>query len=88
MTLTSEYAMRVLLDRLNWPIRFVRWQSSKEFAALFSSSKRLLATRVFLDWLESRQFETEILAGMAVLMCTAPADLPSPEDVKQKIKKS
>jgi hypothetical protein len=86
MTLKPEHAMRVLIDRLNWPIRLVRWQTAKEFAALLSSPKRALATGVFLDWLQSRQFETEVVAGMAVLMCTSPADLPAPDDVKRNVK--
>jgi len=86
VTLNSEHAMQVLISRLNWPVRLVRWQAAKEFAALFSSPKRALATRVFLDWMQSRQFETEVVAGMAVLMCTAPADLPSPVEVKQSAK--
>jgi hypothetical protein len=87
MTLNSEHAMRVILDRLNWPLRLVRWQAAKEFSKLFSSPKRALATQVFLDWLQSRQFETEILAGMAVLMCAKPADLPAADSVKDNIKK-
>ncbi|WP_029585837.1 hypothetical protein [Bradyrhizobium sp. URHD0069] len=88
MTLKPEHVMRVLIDRLNWPIRLVRWQAAKEFAALLSSPKRALATRVFLDWLQSRQFETEVVAGMAVLMCTTPADLPAAEDVKRSVNNS
>jgi hypothetical protein len=86
VTLNPEHAMRVLINRLNWPVRLVRWQAAKEFAGLLSSPKRALATRVFLDWMQSRQFETEVVAGMAVLMCTTPADLPSPEEVKQSAK--
>ena len=79
--------MRVLIDRLNWPIRIVRWQAAKEFAALFSSPKRPLASRVFIDWMQSRQFETEVVAGMAILICTTPADLPVPEDVRRSAKR-
>jgi len=86
MTLKPEHAMRILIDRLNWPIRLVRWQAAKEFAGLLSSPQRALAIRVFLDWLKSRQFETDDVAGMAVLMCTNPTDLPSPEDVKRSVK--
>jgi hypothetical protein len=82
-----EQVMRVLIDRLNWPIRLVRWQAAKEFAALLSSPERALATRVLIDWLQSRQLEAEVLAGIAVLMCTTPGDLPSSEAVKRSIKK-
>jgi hypothetical protein len=88
MTLTSEYAMCVLINRLNWPIRLVRWQTAREFASLFSSPKRALAIRVFLDWLQSRQFEMEVVAGMAVLMCATSADLPPPDEVRRSVKKS
>lgn len=88
MTLEPEHAMRVLMDRLNWPVRFARWQAAKEFAALLSSASRMLAKGVFLEWLRSRQFETEVVAAMAILMCTAPGGLPSADEVRRSIKKS
>jgi hypothetical protein len=88
MTLKPQFAMRVLLERLNWPVRFVRWQSAVQFAKLFSSSRRNEAIKTYLDWLKSRQFETEILSGLAILQCTEPCDRPSAADVKKHIKKS
>lgn len=88
MMLKSEQVMRVLLERLNWPVRFVRWQAAREFAALLSSSEWAVATRVFLEWLLSRQFEMEVVNGMAMLMCAPPGALPPADDVRSSVQKS
>ena len=79
--------MQILIERLNWPVGFVRWQSAKAFASLFSSPQRDLANKVFLDWLQSRQFEMEVVAGMSVLLFVAPSDIPSADDVRRNISK-
>ncbi len=86
MSLDSRAVMRVLIERLNWPVRFVRWQAAIEFASLFSSPEKHVATGVFLDWLETRQFEMEVAAGLTVLMCAKAVDRPAAESVKRSIK--
>lgn len=75
---SNESSLRMLIERLNWPVRMVRWRAAREYGALLSSkdySKRAL--KVYLDWLSSRQFESEIGSALAVLLCTAKNELPS-----------
>ena len=78
MTMEPEQVMRVLLDRLNWPVRLARWQTANEFAKLFASRQRAIATRAYLDWLKSRKFEMEVVSGLSVLLCTAPTPCRRP----------
>ena len=85
--MNSEQTMRVLLDRLNWPLRLARWQVACEFAKLFESSQREIATRVYLDWLKSRKFEMEIASALAILLCTETNSLPPANKVKRSIRK-
>jgi len=85
--LSSEHAIRTLVERLNWPVRFARWQAATELAGLLSSSQRELTIEILLEWLRSREFETEVVAGLTVLLCAKPNDLPSPDEVRLNIKK-
>lgn len=87
MTLPPEHVMRILLDRLNWPIRFARWQAARQFASLLSSTGRETAVQVLLDWLQSRRFETEVVGGLTVLMCADFGFLPPAKDVRAAIRK-
>jgi hypothetical protein len=87
MTLSAELTMRVLLDRLNWPVRFVRWRVAREYAALLSSGQRALARKVYLGWLKSRRMENEIVSGLSVLLVVGKEYLPTPGDVKASIRK-
>jgi len=87
MTLKPAHVMSVLLERLNWPVRLVRWQAAKEAGALLSSEHRGLATSAYLEWLRTRKFEMEVVSGLAVLLCTTEKGLPSPEDVKASIRR-
>jgi hypothetical protein len=88
MTLKPEHVMRVLLERLNWPVRFVRWRAAKEYADLLSSPQRKVATRVYLDWLKNRKLESEVVSGLSILLGMEPGSLPRAEEVKANIHKS
>ena len=88
MTLSSENTMRVLLDRLSWPVRFVRWRAANEYAGLLSSAQRRIATKVYLDWLNSRKLEMEIVSGLTILLVAESSSLPPADDVKSSILKS
>jgi hypothetical protein len=85
--MTDEQVMRVLLDRLNWPVRLARWQTAREFAKLLESRQHLIAVKVYLEWLRSRKFEMEIVSGLAVLLCTETKSLPPGDEVKRSIRK-
>ena len=75
---TDESTVRMLIERLNWPARLARWRTAREFGVLLSSKDySKLATDVYLDWLSTRQFESEIASGLAILFCIPENDLPS-----------
>ncbi|MYB27410.1 MAG: hypothetical protein F4X32_07940 [Candidatus Dadabacteria bacterium] len=75
---TTESTVRMLIERLNWPVRLARWRTAREFGLLLSSTDySKLATEVYLDWLSKRQFESEIASALAVLFCTPENSLPS-----------
>lgn len=77
-----DSTLRILLERLNWPVRMVRMVTAREYAKLLSSSVHgKAATKAFLHWLSLRRFESEIATGLAVLLCTSDKDLPPFKDV-------
>jgi hypothetical protein len=83
--LNPEQTMRVLLDRLNWPVRLVRWQAAKEFSTLFSLHGSELTTRVYLEWLRTRKLEAEVVSGLTV--CAEERSLPAADEVRASIRK-
>lgn len=85
---TTETTVRMLIERLNWPVRLAKWRTACELGVLLSSEDYSeLATEVYLDWLSSRQFESEIASALAVLFCTPKSGLPSFETVADSISK-
>jgi hypothetical protein len=73
----ADSTVRILLDRLNWPIRMVRWLAAREFAGLLSrGAHQKKATEAYLDWLSIRQFESQVVSGLAVLLCMHEETLP------------
>src|SRR6266446_6476031 len=70
--------MRMLIERVRWPVRMVRWRAAKEFGALLSSDAHSKNARdVYLDWISTREFESEVVSALAVLLCTKDDGLPS-----------
>ena len=66
-----EATIRLLIERLNWPVRLVRLQVAREYAGLLCSPQYgKLAARIYLDWLRERQLETEVVSGLTILTCT------------------
>ncbi len=85
---TTESTVKMLIERLNWPVRLTRWQTARELGVLLSSKDYSnLATEVYLDWLSSRQFESEITSALVVLFCTPESSLPSSQAVVDSISK-
>jgi hypothetical protein len=77
-----ESTLRVLLERLNWPVRMVRLVTAREYAALLSSPVyEKKAVKAYLHWLSTRELESQVATGLAVLLCTADEDLPPFQDV-------
>jgi hypothetical protein len=78
----TNSTLRVLLERLNWPLGLVRVVAAREYAALLSSSTYgASATAAYLRWLAERKMESEVATGLAVLLITTKGHLPSFSDV-------
>jgi len=68
----------MLVERLNWPVRLVRWRAAREYAALLTSKEFYRpALDVYLEWLSTRTFESEVTSALAVLLCTPEDGLPA-----------
>jgi hypothetical protein len=79
---STDSTLRVLLERLNWPVRLVRLVAAREYAALLSSSTYgERATAAYLRWLAARKLESEVATGLAALLITTKDDLPAFSDV-------
>ena len=84
----AEATLRMILARLSWPLRMVRWNAAREYGALLGSSKYgALALRLYFEWLSTRRFESEVTSGLAVLQCTHGRDIPDFLDLVRSIKK-
>ena len=82
----TELSLRMLVERLNWPVRLVRWRTACELGALLSSKDcSELAADIYLDWLSRRQFESETASGLAVLFCAPESGLPSFDTIARNI---
>jgi hypothetical protein len=90
-TVTSSVdnqTIRFLIERLNWPVRMVRWIAAREYAGLLQSSKwSKRAKSIYLEWLSTRRFETEVTSGLAVLMFVESKHLPDFQEVARAIDK-
>lgn len=63
-------SIKMLLIRLNWPVRLTRWMVAKQLAGLLESNEFGDQTRrQYLIWLSEQRLESEILSGLAVLLC-------------------
>lgn len=86
--LRTQATLRIILERLNWPVRMVRLAAAREYAGLLSNRKyRTRALSVYLTWLRARQLESEVGWGLAVLLCTSDDALPPFSDVRDSIER-
>jgi hypothetical protein len=86
--LGDEHTLIMLMERLNWPVRMVRWLAAREMARLLSDKTyHRKAKRAYLDWLASRQFESEVISGLAVLLCLEESDVPAFSDIRASVNK-
>lgn len=82
----TESSLRMLVERLNWPVRLVRWQTARQFGALLSSGDcSELAADIYLDWLSRGQFESETASGLTVLFYAPESGLPSFDTIARSI---
>ncbi len=84
----AEATLRMILARLSWPVRMVRWNAAREYASLLGSRTHgATALRLYYEWLASRRFETEVTSGLAVLQCAHWRDIPDFLDLTRSINK-
>jgi hypothetical protein len=86
VTVSADITLRMLLERLRWPVRLVRWRAAQEYGRVLSeadTSRR--GRKLILEWLSSRTLETEVASGLAVLLCTRPEERPSLSEVRGNI---
>ena len=59
-------ALLMLLERLLWPVPRVRWEAGRSLARLIREGNRE-ATRGLLNWISTRQLESEAVLGLGVI---------------------
>lgn len=65
---TSEVALSLLLDRLSWPVKMVRWRAAKAIRNLLEhDSTRSSTAQGLLTWMASRTFESEVCSVLSLL---------------------
>lgn len=73
----DDATMRILMERLLWPIRMVRWQVARQYGALLSNKKtRDVALGIYLDWMSKRCLESEVVSALSILKCVPERELP------------
>jgi hypothetical protein len=79
---SRQATLAFLLERLNWPVRLVRWRAAKEIANLMASPRyRSAAIKSYLAWMKLQRFESQITSALAVLFCLPRGALPAFSDV-------
>ncbi len=74
----SDSVIQMLLERIKWPVRLVRWKAAEKFAVLFSSKDlQEKAIGIYLKWLSNQTLESEIVAGLSILLLVPKASLPN-----------
>ena len=70
--------LRMLIERLNWPVRAVRLMAAKELGLLLESPHHSRITvDVYLEWIATRNFESQVLSGLVVLLATSLGARPA-----------
>lgn len=65
---TSETALSLLMERLSWPMKMVRWRTAKAIRRLLEQeTTREKTTRALLDWMAARDLESEVCSVLSLL---------------------
>ena len=62
----TEPALSMLLERLLWPVPRIRWEVSRSLAHLIREGNDN-AARSLLDWISTRQLESEAVLGICII---------------------
>lgn len=73
----DEGTLRMLVERLLWPVRMVRWRVAQQYGALLATKRtRDPALAVYLEWLTKRRLESEVVSALSILKCVPYSELP------------
>lgn len=77
---------KLLIERLGWPVKLARWRAARGIRELLHSDQWHRETlTLFLNWIETRHFESEVTSALSVLLVTDADRRPAFEDVVQRI---
>lgn len=62
----TDLALSMLLERLLWPVPRVRWEVSRSLALLIREGNDD-AAQSLLDWIGTRQLESEVVLGLCII---------------------
>ncbi|RVK90425.1 hypothetical protein CN150_27875 [Sinorhizobium meliloti] len=81
-----EAALKMLVERLRWPVKMVRWKAAKAIRSLLMNDEtRSATTNTLINWLAARQLESEVTSGLSVLVVSPPEVRPPFGDLEASI---
>jgi len=80
-------ALSMLIERLSWPVKLVRWRAAREIRKLLHTEDWADITRkLLIDWISSRSLESEVASGLSVFWVTDPKSRPQFAELSSAIK--
>ena len=84
----DEIFIKLLVERLGWPVKLVRWQTARSIRELLRSKQwKDATTTIILDWIGDRRFESEVSTALSALLVTEPALRPTFDAISQRIQR-
>ena len=81
-----EAILEMLIERLRWPVKMVRWKAAKAIRALIlNEGTREATTKTLLAWIAARQLESEVVSGLSVLVVSPREVRPPIGDIEVSI---
>jgi hypothetical protein len=78
MNSVDASTIRMLLERLNWPIREARLLAARELGQLLECPDRAKTAKdALLSWLVACRFESQVVSGLVVLLAASEEARPS-----------
>tara|TARA_R110002012_G_scaffold137042_3_gene291519 strand:- start:54212 stop:55672 length:1461 start_codon:yes stop_codon:yes gene_type:complete len=86
---TDTIFIKLLIERLSWPVKLARWRAARGVRELLHSDRwHDETTALLLEWIETRQFESEVETALSVLLVTDASKRPSFDEVVERIQLS
>ena len=88
VAIEREVALRMLMDRLRWPVKMVRWRAAKGIRSLLANEVTRVATSAALmDWISTRELESEVVSALTILIVTPDGFRPTFDTVRHAVKR-